>query len=88
MTTTEITNISRLLDLGDVYGEHAADFDTEAVLRDYVAALNDAAGDGVYVTAAGIVYAELDQADRARNIDWKMLADDVDLTPILDRHAR
>lgn len=88
MTTTEITSISSLLDLSDVYGEHAADYDTEAVLRDYAAALDDAAGEGVYVTASGVVYAETDQADRARDIDWKALADDVDLAAILDRHAR
>lgn len=88
MTTTHITDIGHLLDLAGVYGDYAADFDTDAVLSDYVSALDDAAGEGVHVTRSGVVYAEVDQADRARELDWKALADDIDVTAILDRHQR
>lgn len=88
MTTTEITNVSQMLDLSDWYGDFAGDFDTEAVRAEYVAALNAAAGAGVYVTASGIVYAELEDADRACDIDWRELADSIDLDAIAQRHDK
>lgn len=88
MTTTEITNIAHLLELDAYYGDYADDYDTDAIRADYVDALNDLAGDGVIVTASGLVYADLDYADQARDIDWRELAESIDLDPIAFKHAR
>jgi hypothetical protein len=89
MTTTQITDISALLDLTAVYGDHADDFDTDAVQDEYVAALQDAAAEfapSITVHANGMVFADVAETDAAREIDWDELADGIDLSAIMGRH--
>jgi len=72
--TTPVTDISEYLDLTAVYGDYAADFDTAAVQADYLAAIQDAAqqiAPSVTVHANGIVFAAIEYADAARDIDWR-----------------
>ena len=87
MTSTEVANVSDLLDLSIWFGAYAGHFDVEAVTVEYVAALNELAGEGIAVTRSGVVFADLDMVDRARGIDWQALADLVDLESIASRHS-
>jgi len=98
-TTTEVTNISQLLDLSAALGDYASEYDTDAIVADYVQALlaaldemgrvhGTAGAAGVYVTRSGVVYADVDQAERAREIDWRELAEQVDFAAIAKRHER
>lgn len=84
--TTQIADVSDLLDLTDWYGGYGSHFDGAAVLADYVDALDAAAGDSVHVTRSGIVYADVEEAWRAREIDWHELAAQINLSQIAARH--
>lgn len=86
MTNIQITDISRILDIGGYYGDYAADFDVDTILGEYVAALDQAAGPDIWVTRSGQVYAALDAAERARQIPWQELAEEIDLEQIARRH--
>ena len=86
MTTTQITNIAHLLDLTDYVNEFAGDYDMDAVHRDYVAAVERSAGDGITICGNGDVIADVDVADKARDIDWGALVEEVDIDAILQRH--
>ncbi len=86
-TTTQITNISHLLDgLTDYAGEFIADYDMDAVRADYVSMLNCDLPDGITLYANGDVIADLDSADYAWDIDWDDLMDRRPLDGIFDRH--
>lgn len=89
-TTTQITNIAHLLDLGAYVGEFADDYDMDAVRKDYVTMLNDelaTTGDsGIVILDNGDVIAELDMADRARDIDWADFTNERNVGPIFDKH--
>lgn len=85
-TTTQVMDLSEHLDLRSVYGELVDAFDADAVRADLVAAYAAAAGDGIHITSSGVVYADLDQVDRAREIQWDDLLDEAQLTAIAQRH--
>lgn len=88
-TTIEVTEISRLLDLSGVYGASVRDFDTDAIARDYLAAVNNAAQaiiPSVSVHANGTVTTALDDAERAREVDWREVTEAIDLAEIMLRH--
>lgn len=84
MTTTQITEIR--FDLEDYAGEFIADFDMAAVERDYVAAINELVPAGVVVANNGMVFADVDVVDEARDIDWDELCQGVDVEAIFVRH--
>lgn len=88
MTTTQITNVAHLLDLTAYAGDFVADYDMDAVRRDYVSMLNCELPDGITLHASGDVYALVELADYARNIDWADLTNERDLAPIFQRHDR
>jgi|GEM_PF-564703 len=88
MTSTPITNIADLFDLSAYAGDFIGDYDMPAVTRAYISAIGDLAPDGVLVFANGDVIAELDVADEARHINWKELADSIDVAPIFRAHER
>ena len=78
MTTTEITNISDMLDLGDLFGEYAADFDVEAITDNLLKMMRIAAREfapSVTIARNGLVFADVDDADAARAINWAELAE-------------
>lgn len=87
-TTTQITNISHLLDLTDYAGEFIADYDMDAVHADYVELLNCDLPDGITLYANGDVIADVDLADEARDIDWADLTNRRAVDPIFERHDR
>lgn len=85
-TTTQITNIDRLLDLNDYVNEFVDDYNMDAVHRDYVRAIEDAAPDGITICLNGDVIAELGVAEIARDIDWEEIVGNIDIDKILERH--
>mgnify|MGYP001559894208 CR=1 FL=1 len=88
MTTTQITNITHLLDLTAYAGDFIADYDMDAVHTDYVSMLNCDLPVGIDLYANGDVIAQVELADQARDIDWKAFVDDRDAAPIFERHDR
>ena len=88
MPTTQITNIAHKLDLTDYVGEFIDDYDMDAVYCDYVSMLNGDLPDGITLTRNGDVYAEVELADEARDIDWDEFIEDHDVAPIFERHGK
>lgn len=90
-TTTQVTDISRHLDLTAIYGDFATDFDTDGVQADYLAAFQAAAQDvvsSVTIAANGMVFCDIADTETALHIDWCEIADSIDIDPILDAHER
>jgi len=98
MTSTPIADISDILYIDDIYGDYADDYDTNAIQGTYVNALQAAARDAsgassIIVHASGMVFVDIDDpcADQAHDLDWRALADGIDLRPIIkanDLHRR
>lgn len=87
-TTTQITNIDRLLDLSGYVNDFVDDYDMGAVRRDYVQAIEDDVPNGITICFNGDVIAELEVAETARDIDWEEITDRIDIDEILERHER
>jgi DNA-binding phage protein len=87
-TTTQITNIASKFDLNSYAGQFAGDFDMEAVHADYVTRLNEALPRGITLARNGDVYADVDVADEARDIDWDEFIGDYDPADLFERHDR
>ena len=83
-TTTQITNIADKLDIDSYAGEFAGDM--KAVYEDYVTRLNEALPRGVTLARNGDVYAIVDLADEARDIDWDELIGSHDPADLFERH--
>lgn len=93
MTTTTTTQIATI-DVtvpAEWYGDFAADFDTEAIDAEYQDALQAAAREiapSITVHANGMIIADIEDADAARAIDWRALAEQIDVSKIAQRHER
>jgi hypothetical protein len=61
-------------------------FDMDAVHADYMHEINTRVPVGVAVAANGMVFAVVDVAEEAREIDWQAIADDIDVAAIFQRH--
>lgn len=84
-TTTQITTID--LDISPLAGDFASDYDWDAITSNYAEALASACGvEGVTICLNGDVIATVEQADLAREIDWREVAESVDASAILSAH--
>ena len=88
MTTIEITTTDILDIPGEYYGDHVDDYDHDAIRSDYRDAIQELLPAGVVLALNGQVFAELDVADEARQIDWRKIAEEVDFDAIVARHDR
>lgn len=69
------------------YGDHADDYDTEAINAGVLAAINDQLPPGVTLHTNGDLIATLEALDAARDLDLAAIRDeDVDLDTIAQRH--
>jgi hypothetical protein len=87
-TTTQITQIDATFPR-EWLGDYAADFDLDALDRDYVAALDAAAKqqcESLSVHANGMVFADVADCADVKAIDWKLLADEINVDEIAQRH--
>lgn len=84
----QITNIAAKLDLTAYAGDFVDDYDMDAVHADYVSALNCELPVGITLYANGDVIAEVEFADKAREIDWDDLTNRVPADGIFERHDK
>ena len=87
MSQVEITVVSYTLS-ADYLASVGADFDVEAADDAILARLNELVPPGVTVHRNGMVYANEDEADAARAIDWDDLLGRIDIDQILAEHGR
>ena len=85
MTTTQIGTFDYTIP-AEFYGDFASDFDTEAIDAEVLAQLNILTPEGVSVAANGMVFATIEAADEAREIDWRELLDQIDVDAIMIKH--
>ena len=85
MTTTQIGTFDYTIP-AEFYGDFASDFDTVAINAEVLAKLNALLPDGVTIAANGMIFAEAEVADAAREIDWRELLDQIDVDAIMIKH--
>jgi hypothetical protein len=73
---------------GDYFARVGADFDSQAVDDAILAELNRRLPDGVVVERSGRVFADEENAEEARAIDWDALLASIDVDQILAEHGR
>ena len=86
MTTTTQTGTVDYRVAADYYGDFAHEYDTEAIDAEVLAQLNILTPEGVSVAANGMVFATIEVADEAREIDWRELLDQIDVDAIMIKH--
>jgi hypothetical protein len=89
MTTLQITQIEIAIP-GEYYGGFVYDYDAEAIQSDFVAAINVVARKivpSLTVARNGMVFCDTEDADRAREINWAEIMDEINLVPLLDLHS-
>ncbi len=85
MTYTQVGNFDYTIP-GEYFGDFADDFDTAAIDDDVCDAINAKLPDGVTLARNGMIFAELEVANEAREIDFAELLGAVDMEPILAKH--
>lgn len=85
MTTTQIGSFDYTVP-AEFFGDFASDFDTVAINAEVLAKLNAMLPDGVTIAANGMIFAEVDLADAAREIDYRELLDAIDVATIANAH--
>lgn len=87
MTTTIEIGTVNILDIpGEYYGDYADDYDHDAIRSDYRDAIQKHLPDGITLAMNGMVFADIDKADEAAELDWDEITNAVDLDAILERH--
>ena len=85
MTTTQIGTFDYTIP-AEFYGDFASDFDTVAINAEVLAKLNALLPDGVTIAANGMIFAEVEMADEAREIDYREVLDAIDVATIANAH--
>ena len=85
MTTTQIGTFDYTTP-AEFFGDFAHEYDTEAIDAEVLAQLNILTPEGVSVAANGMVFATIEAADEAREIDWRELLDQIDVDAIMIKH--
>lgn len=74
-TTTQVTTIT-LLNIEDIdWDGHEAAYDMDAIRSDYRDAIQALLPAGVTLALNGMVFADVEVADEAREIDWSQFED-------------
>lgn len=85
MTTTQTGTFDYTVP-AEYFGDYTGDFDMDAINAEVLDELNALLPDGVSVAANGMIFAEVDLADHAREIDWRELLDQIDVDAIASEH--
>ena len=85
MTTTQIGTFDYTIP-AEFYGDFASDFDTVAINAEVLAKLNALLPDDVTIAANGMIFAEAEVADEAREIDYREVLDQIDVDAIIIKH--
>lgn len=87
MTTTQTGTIDYTVP-AEYFGDYTGDFDMDAINAEVLDELNALLPDGVSVAANGMIFAEIDLADQAREIDFRELLDQIDVATIANAHEK
>ena len=85
MTTTQIGTFDYTIP-AEFYGDYAGDFDIDAINDEVLDELNAMLPRGVTVARNGMIFATIEAADEAREIDWRELLDQIDVDAIMIKH--
>ena len=85
MTTTQIGTFDYTIP-AEFYGGYAGHFDTDAINDEVLDELNAMLPRGVTVARNGMIFAEVEMADEAREIDFAELLDAIDVATIANAH--
>lgn len=85
MTTTQIGTFDYTTPAG-FFGDYAGDFDIDAINDEVLDELNAMLPRGVTVARNGMIFATIEAADEAREIDWRELLDQIDVDAIMIKH--
>lgn len=87
MTTTQTGTFDYTVP-AEYYGDYTGDFDMDAINAEVLDELNALLPDGVTVAANGMIFAEAEAADQAREIDFRDLLDQIDVATIANAHEK
>lgn len=87
MTTTQTGTFDYTVP-AEYFGDYTGDFDMDAINAEVLDELNALLPDGVSVAANGMIFAEIDLADQAREIDFRDLLDQIDVATIANAHEK
>ena len=85
MTTTQIGTFDYTTP-AEFFGDYAGDFDIDAINDEVLDELNAMLPRGVTVARNGMIFATIEAADEAREIDWRELLDQIDVDAIMIKH--
>ena len=87
MTTTQTGTFDYTIP-AEYFGDYAGDFDMDAINAEVLAQLNSLLPEGITLAANGTIFAEVDLADHAREIDFRDLLDQIDVATIANAHEK
>ena len=70
----------------EFFGDYAGDFDIDAINDEVLDELNAMLPRGVTVARNGMIFAEAEVADEAREIDYREVLDQIDVDAIIIKH--
>ena len=85
MTTTQIGTFDYTIP-AEFFGGYAGHFDIDAINDEVLDELNAMLPRGVTVARNGMIFATIEAADEAREIDWRELLDQIDVDAIMIKH--
>ena len=85
MTTTQLGTFDYTVP-AEFYGDYASDYDIDAINTEVLDRLNTLLPEGVTIARNGMIFAEVEVADAAREIDYRELLDMVDADAIAAEH--
>jgi hypothetical protein len=86
MTTTTQTGTFDYTIPAEHYGDFAADYNTDAINDAVCDAINAMLPEGITIARNGMIFADVDKADEARELDFAELLAAVDVDAIVDAH--
>ena len=85
MTTTQTGTFDYTIPT-EYYGDSAADYNIDAINAAVCDAINAMLPEGVSLARNGMIYAEVEMADTAREINYRELLDQIDVASIVEQH--
>jgi hypothetical protein len=85
MTTTQITSFDYTIPV-EYFGDFADDYAIDLINDEVCDAINDELPEGVALACNGMLFAEVEVADVARELDLREILEDLDIEAIIRRH--
>ena len=85
MTTTQTGTFDYTIP-AEYFGDYAADYDIDAINDAVCDALNELLPEGITIARNSMIFADIDMADEARDLDFAELLEQVDVDAIVQKH--